>query len=259
MTNGDTRRPRVALFVTCLVDLMRPSVGFAAVRLLEAAGCEVCVPPRQTCCGQPAYNGGDRATAKALALATIEALEGFDYIVAPSGSCAAMLKLHYPKLMAGDAAAEARAKAFAERVHELISFLVDVRRLEAVPGSYSGRVAYHDGCSGLRELGVFRQPRKLLGLAGAELIDLPERETCCGFGGLFSVIYPDISAAIAKRKSAAVASAAPDLLVSGELGCLMNIAGTLSREGSSIPCRHVAELLAGEMSAPPIAQPSQAG
>ena len=105
MTNGDARRPRVALFVTCLVDLVRPSVGFAAVRLLEAAGCEVGVPPRQTCCGQPAYNGGDRAAAKALALATIEALQGFDYIVAPSGSCAAMLKLHYPKLMAGDAAA----------------------------------------------------------------------------------------------------------------------------------------------------------
>jgi L-lactate dehydrogenase complex protein LldE len=259
MTDGDARRPRVALFVTCLVDLMRPSVGFAAVRLLEASGCEVAVPRRQTCCGQPAYNGGDRAAAKALALATIEAMEGFDYIVAPSGSCAAMLKLHYPKLMTGDAAAQARARAFAERVHELSAFLVDVRGLAGVPGSFTGRVAYHDGCSGLRELGVSAQPRRLLSLAGAELTELAERETCCGFGGLFSVTYPDISVAIAKRKSAAVAGAVPDLLVSGELGCLMNIAGTLSREGSTIPCRHVAELLAGEMSAAPIAQALQAG
>jgi L-lactate dehydrogenase complex protein LldE len=258
MTSGDQRRPRVGLFITCLVDLMRASVGLAAVRLLEAAGCEVGVPRRQTCCGQPAYNGGDRQAAKAIALATMDAFAGYDYVVAPSGSCAGMLKLHYPRLMAGDAAAEARARAFAVRVHELTSFLVDVRGLTAVPGTYKGRIAYHDGCSGLRELGVRRQPRKLLSMmAGVELIELAEPEACCGFGGLFSVNYPDISTAIATRKTATIAAAAPDLLVAGDLGCLISIAGTLAREGSSIPCRHVAEVLAGEMDAPAIARGPQ--
>ncbi len=165
MTRGQSQRPRVGLFVTCLVDLMRPSVGFAAVRLLQAAGCDVVVPAGQTCCGQPAYNGGDRESAKTLALRTIDAFAGCDYIVAPSGSCAAMLKRHYRLLCAGDEAQEARANAFAERVHELISFLVDVRGVTNVPGTFSGRVAYHDGCSGLRELAVMRQPRALLASA----------------------------------------------------------------------------------------------
>src|SRR5579871_6311504 len=142
---SQSQRPRVGLFVTCIVDLFRPSVGFAAVRLLEAAGCDVFVPAAQTCCGQPAYNSGDRDAARALALQTIAAFEGFDYVVAPSGSCAAMLKVHYPRLLAGDPAAGPRARAFAERVHELVSFLVDVRKLEAVPGAFSGRATYHDG------------------------------------------------------------------------------------------------------------------
>jgi L-lactate dehydrogenase complex protein LldE len=255
MTRDDTRRPRVGLFVTCLVDVMRPAVGFAAVRLLEAAGCEVCVPKGQTCCGQPAYNSGDRKDAKALALATMTAFDGLDYVVVPSGSCAAMLKLHYPKLMAGDPANEARALAFSERVYELISFLVDVRGLNTVSGTSSARVTYHDGCSGLRELGVAAQPRKLLeSMPGIELVEMPDCEVCCGFGGLFSVKYPDISNAIVSKKTAAVESVAPQMLVAGELGCLMNIAGKLARQGSPIACRHVAEVLAGETSDPPIGQ-----
>jgi len=255
MTSGETKRPRVALFVTCLVDLMRPSVGFAAVRLLQAAGCEVGVPAAQTCCGQPAYNGGDRSSAKKLAAQTIAACEGFDYVVAPSGSCAAMLKLHYPRLFAGDTKQEPRARAFAERVYELTSFLVDVRGLASVPGAFAGRVACHDGCSGLRELGIARQPRALLAsVEGLELVDLGEAQSCCGFGGLFSVKYPDISNAIAARKTAAIADAAPSLVVSGELGCLLHLAGKLKRDGSAIACRHIAEVLAGETSAPPIAR-----
>jgi L-lactate dehydrogenase complex protein LldE len=255
MTNGQSQRPRVGLFVTCLVDLMRPSVGFAAVRLLEAAGCEVAVPASQTCCGQPAYNGGDRKSAKAIALQTIEAFEGFDYVVAPSGSCAAMLKVHYPPLMAGDAGLEARARAFAERVYELTAFLVDVRGLEGVPGAFAGRVAYHDACSGLRELGIKRQPRALLAaLPDVQLVEMPDAEACCGFGGLFSVKYPEISDAIVTRKTASIAATAPELLLGGDLGCLMNIAGKLSREGSNVACRHVAEVLAGEMSEAPIAR-----
>jgi L-lactate dehydrogenase complex protein LldE len=258
MTEGHARRPRVGLFVTCLVDLMRPSVGFAAVRLLEASGCEVDVPAAQTCCGQPAYNGGDRGGAKALALRTMAAFDGFDYVVAPSGSCAAMLKLHYPRLMAGDDVAEAKARAFAERVHELVSFLVDVRQVSSVPGAFAGRVTYHDGCSGLRELHIKRQPRHLLAtVAGLELVEMAGTETCCGFGGLFSVKFPDISNAIASAKTARIDAAEPELVLSGDLGCLINLAGTLSRQGSCIGCRHVAEVLAGETGEPPIAKPAQ--
>ncbi len=257
MTEGQAKRPRVGLFVTCIVDLMRPSVGFAAVRLLESAGCEVGVPAAQTCCGQPAYNSGDAGNAKALALQTMAAFDGFDYVVAPSGSCAAMLKLHYPRLMRGDADAEVRARAFAERVHELVSFLVDVRGVSSVPGRFSGRVTYHDGCSGLRELKIKRQPRHLLAaVAGLELVEMPGTETCCGFGGQFSVKFPDISNALVSAKTVSIDGAEPQLVLSGELGCLINVAGKLSRQGSRIGCRHVAEVLAGEMGEPPIAQPT---
>ncbi|HEY8245981.1 MAG TPA: (Fe-S)-binding protein [Hyphomicrobium sp.] len=260
MTEGYARRPRVGLFVTCLVDLMRPSVGFAAVRLLEAAGCEVLVPRVQTCCGQPAYNSGDKCSAKSLALQTIAAFEGFDYVVAPSGSCAAMLKLHYPHLMSGDEDAGRRARAFAERVHELAAFLVDVRGMSTVPGAFVGRVTYHDGCSGLRELKIKQQPRRLLAaVEGLELIEMPGTETCCGFGGLFSVKFPDISNAMVSAKTANIDGVAPDLVLSGELGCLMNIAGKLSRQGSPVTCRHVAEVLAGEMGEPPIAHAAARG
>jgi len=190
-----------------------------------------------------------------LALATIAAFDGLDYVVAPSGSCAAMLKLHYPKLMEGDDQAERRARAFAERVHELVAFLVDVRGLSVAPGSFAGRVTYHDGCSGLRELKIKGQPRRLLAsIPGVELVELPDGETCCGFGGLFSVKFPDISNAIVTAKTENAASVTPDLLLAGDLGCLMNIAGKLARQGSHIACRHVAEVLAGEMMDPPIAQ-----
>ena len=237
---------------------MRPSVGFAAVRLLEASGCDVEVPTAQTCCGQPAYNSGDTHNAKALAQSTIAAFEGFDYVVAPSGSCAAMLKRHYSKLMTGDDEAQEKAASFAERVYELVSFLANVRGVTSLPGTYDGRVTYHDGCSGLRELGIKSEPRKLLAaVPGLDFVEMPDCETCCGFGGLFSVKYPGISAAIAAKKTAHAAAVHPDLLLSGELGCLMNIAGKLAREGSSVGCRHIAEVLAGEMSAPPIAQPQK--
>ncbi len=260
MTEGSARRPSVGLFATCLVDLMRPSVGFAAARLLTAAGCDVVVPRAPTCCGQPAYNSGDAASAKAIARQTMAAFEGLDYVVAPSGSCAAMLKLHYPRLMAGDSEAESAARAFAERVHELVAFLVDVRGLASVPGSFTGRVTYHDGCSGLRELKIRKQPRRLLAaVPGLELIEMTGTETCCGFGGLFSVKYPDISNAMVTAKCANIAAVAPDLVVSGELGCLMNVAGKLARQGSPIACRHVAEVLAGELSEPPLAHAADRG
>lgn len=248
-------RPRVGLFVTCLVDLMRPSIGFAAVKLLEDAGCDVDVPTRQTCCGQPAYNSGDKATAADIARQTIEAFETFDYVVAPSGSCAGMLKAHYPSLLADDRAWGPRAKAFGGKVHELISFLVDVRGVKAVDAQFAGRVTYHDSCSGLRELDIREQPRKLLrSVKGLELVELGEADVCCGFGGTFAIKYPDISNAIVARKVDQVAATGADVLLAGDLGCLMNMAGKLSRQGRAIKVRHVAEVLAGETRDPAIGE-----
>jgi L-lactate dehydrogenase complex protein LldE len=246
--------PRVGLFVTCLVDLMRPSVGFAAAKLLEDSGCAVEVPGGQTCCGQPAYNAGARGEARKLALMTVRAFQGCDYIVSPSGSCAAMLKHHYPRLLADDPKHAREAEEFAGRVHELTSFLVNVRGVTSVPGRYRGRVSYHDACSGLRELGVRDEPRRLLtSVDGLDLVELADRESCCGFGGLFAVKYPEISNAIVEKKGRDIQASSPDLVLGGDLGCLMNIAGKLRREGSAICCRHVAEVLAGEMTDPPIA------
>ncbi len=248
------KRPRVGLFVTCLVDLMRPSVGFAAVKLLEQAGCEVVVPVAQTCCGQPAYNSGDKPTAQALARQTIAALDGFDYVVAPSGSCAGMLKSHYPELLAADPHWGQRAKVFGAKVHELISFLVDVRGMTGVAQTLIARATYHDSCSGLRELGIKDQPRKLLAsVEGLELTEMAECEVCCGFGGTFAVKYSDISNAMVERKCANIAEANADLLLAGDMGCLMNMAGKLRRDGRAIEVRHVAEVLAGELRDPAIA------
>lgn len=248
--------PRVGLFVTCLVDLLRPSVGFAAVRLIEASGCSVEVVEGQTCCGQPAYNSGDRESAREIVLATVRAFRGCDYVVAPSGSCAAMLKLHYPRLIAGGGKDAGEVRAFAGRVHELTSFLVNVRSMTRVPGALKARAAYHDACSGLRELKIATEPRRLLGsVEGLELVEMAEAESCCGFGGLFSVKYPEISNAMVEKKAAAISRAGPDILLGGDLGCLANIAGKLKRGGSPITCRHVAEVLAGELSDPPIAYP----
>ena len=247
--------PRVGLFVTCLVDLFRPSVGFAAVKLLREAGCEVDVPTRQTCCGQPAYNSGDKASAMDLARQTIAAFEAHDYVVAPSGSCAGMLKVHYPELLAGDATWKARATAFAAKVHELISFLVDVRGLARVEARLEARATYHDSCSGLRELGIHGQPRQLLrSVEGLELVELTDADVCCGFGGTFSVKYPDISNAIVERKVDQIVATGADVLLAGDLGCLMNMAGKLSRQGRRIAVRHVAEVLAGELGEPAICE-----
>src|SRR6202171_1500216 len=174
---------RVALFVTCLVDFFRPSVGFAAVKLLEQAGCTVEVPRAQTCCGQPAYNSGDRADAKAIARQVIEAFAGYDYVVAPSGSCAGMVKVHYPDLFADEPTMREQAEGLPARTWDLTSLLVDVRGMTSVALACAQSVTYHDSCSGLRELGVKTQPRQLLGsVAGLALRGLPGAEICWGFG-----------------------------------------------------------------------------
>jgi L-lactate dehydrogenase complex protein LldE len=245
-------RPRVGLFVTCLVDLIRPSVGFAAVKLLEDAGCSVEVPS-QTCCGQPAFNSGDRATATDLASAVIAAFEHCDYVVAPSGSCAGMIKRHFPELFALDPNLALRAEALAEKTYELTSFLVDVMGVTGVDARFDGTVTYHDSCSGLRELGVKRQPRQLLAsVEGLELTEMAENEVCCGFGGTFAVKYGEISNAIVEKKAQNIVRSGAHTLLAGDLGCLMNMAGKLAREGQAVEVRHIAEVLAGLTDEPPI-------
>ena len=253
-TGPAPRRPvRVGLFVTCLVDLFRPSVGIAAVRLLEDAGCTVEVPAAQTCCGQPAYNSGDNAGARAVARGLLDAFEGVEYVVAPSGSCAGMLRRHLPELFADDPELAGRARALAARSHELVSFLADVLGVEAVDARFDGRIAYHDSCSGLRELGVRDQPRRLLRtVRGAALAELAEPEACCGFGGTFCVKYPEISAAMVSGKLRDIAATGADTVLAGDLGCLLNMAGKASRDGIDIEFRHVAEALAGTDGAPAI-------
>jgi L-lactate dehydrogenase complex protein LldE len=245
--------PRVALFVTCLVDLFRPSVGFAAVQLLEDAGCVVDVPRNQTCCGQPAYNQGDRADAVDLARRTIDALQGYDYVVVPSGSCAGMLRQHYPQLFAEGSRDAERARELANRTFELVSFLTNIMGVIGVDAEFPARVTYHDACAGLRELGIKQQPRLLLqSVRGLELAELAAPEVCCGFGGTFCVKYPQISTKMVDDKAADVAATGAEVVLAGDLGCLMNIAGRLARLGSPIAVRHVAEVLAGATGEPPI-------
>ena len=247
--------PRVGLFVTCLVDLIRPRIGFAAVHLLEAAGCKVEVPSVQTCCGQPAYNGGDAADARAIARQVIAAFEQFDYVVAPSGSCAGMIRRHYPGLFEADPGMRARADAVASRSWEIVSFLVDVMKWDGVTATLRAKAAYHDSCSGLRELGVKAQPRALLAkVQGLEVTDLPGCEICCGFGGAFSVKYPMVSDALAGDKTRELATLGADLLLAGDLGCLMHMAGKLTRAGSPVRARHVIEVLAGMGDTPAIGE-----
>lgn len=247
--------PRVALFVTCLVDAFRPSVGFAAVRLLEAAGCRVEVPETQTCCGQPAYNSGDRETARRMARAAIAAFEGYDYVVAPSGSCAAQVARDYPRLFpAGDPFAD-RAAALAARTWEITAFLADVLGVETAGPAAGVTATYHDSCSGLRALGVRDQPRRLLAAAGVEIREMAESDVCCGFGGTFCVKYPDISNVMAGDKVRNAAETGAELLLAGDLGCLMNMAGKASREGRTFRARHVVEVLAGDLATPAIGEP----
>jgi L-lactate dehydrogenase complex protein LldE len=240
-----SERPRVGLFVTCLVDLVRPQIGFAAVKLLEQAGCEVAVPATQTCCGQPAWNAGADSDAKDIARAAIAAFEGFDYVVAPSGSCAGMIKRHYPEVFETDAEWLPRARALAQKTHELMSFLVKVRGVTGVPAGFAHKVCYHDSCSSLREMGVKAEPRALLGtVEGLSIEEIKDPQGCCGFGGLFSVKYPEISERMADDKIADACGTGADTLIGGDLGCLLHLAGRMKRQGKTMAVRHAAEVLA---------------
>ncbi|MCY1519806.1 Lactate utilization protein A [compost metagenome] len=247
-------KPRVALFHTCLVNLYRPSVGFAAVHLLEQAGCQVEVPQGQTCCGQPAFNSGATELARDLAQRLIAAFDGYDYVVGPSGSCIAQLKLHYPHLLKDDPHWHRRALDLAARSHELLSFLDEVLKFRS-SARLAGTATYHDGCSGLRELGIKQQPRRLLGeVEGLDMVEMDEAETCCGFGGTFCVKYPDISARMASQKAANIRASGADTLLGGDLGCLLNISGRLSRLGQPVRVFHTAEVLAGMADGPAIGE-----
>jgi L-lactate dehydrogenase complex protein LldE len=239
---------RVGLFVTCLVDAMRPSVGFAALKLLEGAGCEVVVPAAQTCCGQPAWNSGDTGIARRLALKLIGEFEGLDYVVVPSGSCGGMIRVHFPRMFRDDPDSLRRAEALAARTFELTDFLVSVLAVQRVPGDFTGTLAYHDSCAGLRELGVKAQPRTLLAcMPGVTLHEMAASEACCGFGGLFAVKFGGVSAQIAERKCRDIEATGSDAVVLGDVGCMLNIEGRLRRLGNErTRVLHVAEVLAGE-------------
>lgn len=241
--------PRIALFVTCLVDLMRPEIAFAAIKLLEHAGCEVVVPPDQTCCGQPAYNSGDRRSAHRLAERVLEQLEGYDYVVIPSGSCAGMIKVHYADLFSDDPGLKHRLVDLGPRIYELSDFLANVMQVENVPGKLSGAVTYHDSCSGLRELGVCAQPRQLLKLMpGVEVREMKDARACCGFGGTFSLKYGAVSSAIVDEKIGNIQATSAQAVVLGDLGCILNIEGRLRRLGDDkTQVLHIAQVLAGEV------------
>jgi len=237
-------KPLVALFVTCLVDAFRPSVGFASLRLLERADVRVRVPGAQTCCGQPAFNNGDTEGARRIARQVIETFADYERVIVPSGSCGGMLKLHYPELFEGDPVWAARARSFAAKVVELSQFLLE--RGVTIDAEYPGVAAYHDSCSSLREMRVRDEPRQLLaGVRGLEVRDLTDAEVCCGFGGTFCVKYGAISTRLVSDKAADVLATGADTLVAGDLGCLLNIAGRLEREGADVRVFHYAELLAG--------------
>jgi len=246
---------KVGFFVTCLVDLVRPAVGFAAVDLLERAGCDVEVPAAQTCCGQPAFNSGDAGSTIPVARQVIEAFAGYDYVVVPSGSCAGMIRVHYPELFEHDLAMQQRARELADRTFELTSFLHDIARVKLAPAAAPARVTYHDSCSGLRELGVREQPRALIAqLEDIELVELADGNVCCGFGGTFCVKYGDISTRMVDDKTAAIEATGAGVVLGGDLGCLMNIAGRLRRKGMAQRVYHVAEWLVGPGETPGIGE-----
>ena len=242
---------RVGFFVTCLVDLMRPSIGFAAIKLLESGGADVFVPPTQTCCGQPAYNSGDRADAITLARKVVEEFEHCDYLVAPSGSCSGMIKTHYGELFADDPAWTPRVAALARKTYELTDFLVNVVNVDRLPGNFRGTITYHDSCAGLREMGVKAQPRALLAkMDGVRLSEMADCEMCCGFGGTFAVKFGEISARLADNKCQHIVTNGAEAVVLGDLGCMLNIEGRLRRRGDATRVLHVAEVLAGELPQP---------
>ncbi|WP_169543738.1 (Fe-S)-binding protein [Sneathiella aquimaris] len=241
----------VALFVTCLVDINRPSVGFATIKLLEQAGFTVIVPDAQTCCGQPAYNSGDKRSTQEIARNVIKTFKRFRYVIAPSGSCAGMIKKHYPEMFKDDPLMLLEAEDLASRTFELVSFLKDVCDYAPEGVKLDKKITYHDSCSSLREMKVVDQPRALLSAVDElDLIEAEDREACCGFGGTFCIKYSEISEEMVDRKIDNILATGADMLTAGDLGCLMNIAGRLHRKGHKVKVLHIAEILAGMADGP---------
>ena len=237
---------KVGLFVTCLVDLVRPNIGFATLKLLEDAGCEVMVPANQTCCGQPGYNSGAREISKTLAKKVLAEFRDCDYVVAPSGSCSGQIKVHAPEDLFKGEPEESDFHALAAKWYELSDFLVNVLKVEISPGRFTGTVTYHDSCSGLRELGIKQQPRALLAKSGCTLIEMQDAEKCCGFGGTFSIKLGEISTRMAENKCVNIGVSGANAVVGGDLGCLLNIEGRLRRNGDTrTQVFHIAEIVAG--------------
>ena len=249
-----TSRYDVALFVTCLADLFRPSVAFSSISLLERAGCTVSVPLQQTCCGQPAYNTGDYEAAVPVAKQVVAAFESADYVVVPSGSCAGMISHHYPKLLKGEW--QQRAIALAAKTFELTTFLAEIAAPLPAAKQLDRSITYHDSCAGLRELGIKQQPRQLLEqIRQADIRELEKPEVCCGFGGTFCAKMPAISAKMASDKLTDATTTGADIVTGGDLGCLLSLAGKAHRDGLSLEFRHIAELLAGDLDTPAIGEP----
>jgi L-lactate dehydrogenase complex protein LldE len=241
----------VSLFFTCLADAFYPDVCFAAVTVLERFGAEVRVPLSQTCCGQPAFNSGNRKEARKMASKFLSAFAGDGYIVTPSGSCASMVRNEYPVLFRDEPNMLALASLAGERLYELSEFLVEVLGVTDPQSSFKGKVTYHDSCHLKRGLGVFEAPRKLLrAIPGVTLVEMEESDRCCGFGGVFSVKYPHISCRMVEDKIERILATGAQVVTSGDLGCLMNIGGMISRSGYPVRAVHLAEILAGEFEAP---------
>lgn len=255
--------PHIGLFVTCPVDLIRPSIGFATAKLLEQAGCTVSVP-EQSCCGQVAFNNGLPDETRTLAWNIVQGFKGFDYVVTPSGSCGGMIRQHYPELFDGDPR-KAEVEAFCDKVYELTTFLADILGYTHAPPNIdlSGHVVtYHDSCAGLRELGIKQQPRSLLKqYSQLDVTEMVDTEVCCGFGGTFCVKYSDISNRMVGDKANNVRQSGASMVLGGDLSCLLNIAGKLQRDAERSPdepvvqVRHIAEVLAGDLATPAIGQP----
>jgi len=238
---------RVSLFITCLADQFYPGVGEAAVRVLRRLGVKVSFNAAQTCCGQPAFNTGYRDEARQVASRTLDLFANTpaDYIVSPSGSCTSMMRVFYRELFEHDPARAAQAQALAGRVFELSEFLVKVLKVDDVGARFAHRVAYHDSCHLLRELGVSEEPRRLLrAVRGAELVELGDNRVCCGFGGTFAVKFPEVSVAMGEDKIKAATAGGAEYLVANDSGCLMHLAGLIHRQNAPIKTVHLAEVLA---------------
>jgi L-lactate dehydrogenase complex protein LldE len=234
---------KISLLVTCLSDALFPDVGTATVRLLRRLGVEVDFPAAQTCCGQPHFNSGYADDARALARHTIQSFAGSDKVVIPSGSCAAMVKLEYPKLFPDEETWRRRAEELAARTHELSDFLVNVLGVEDVGARFAGRATYHMACH-LRGLGLLTEPERLLRrVRDLEYVPLERADECCGFGGSFSVRYPEISGAMVRDKATFIEKTGVDVVVATDAGCLMNIGGRIRRQGGRVRTMHLAEVL----------------